>query len=429
MAIRTIGTTVIDSQDTLGLSPEQVQKFLAVTDKFGTTIEGALIQTVMMLLREANTTNVTAGISGLQGLDLEKPSIWSGGDLVQATRFRNLLNAVKNGTPLPTEAIANFVVNHDGSVRVGKYIIDTAGNINIINPSTGKVIISISDNLIPTVVDVSSNIPANAIVNLATTISNTVSAYATGPTADIQEKFIIGSLIVPKSGGNLRVTGTFKASGDGSGQNNRVGSYIELFRDGRFFSFLSGVGYENISGNTTYHNRAVSEFFNTVPQGTYTIRITAKATNYSNPALSSTGTFNVGKLEWTYEGEEYNRLYIGDGGIIGSFGDEYMSFSKDGLKTNTGGLFMFSGASYQGQALTQKVGLDRYNFSISKEGVGVYRLTHNIGHTNYKIVFVSDINNGAEAMAFATTGISAMIQIKKYGSYADSWFTFSVYSI
>ena len=38
----------------------------AVTDKFGTTQEGGLIQTVMMLLREYNSQIVTAGISGIQ---------------------------------------------------------------------------------------------------------------------------------------------------------------------------------------------------------------------------------------------------------------------------------------------------------------------------------------------------------------------------
>ena len=54
MAIKQIGTTVTDFIDILGLTPAQVNAMLAVTDKFGTTIDGALIQTVMMLLREAN---------------------------------------------------------------------------------------------------------------------------------------------------------------------------------------------------------------------------------------------------------------------------------------------------------------------------------------------------------------------------------------
>ena len=100
MAIRTIGTTITDSQDTLGLSPVQVQKFLAVTDKFGTTINGGLVQTVLMLLREANSTTDTAGISGLQGPLKDLPAFWAGGTYAQALA----------GT-------AKSIIRHDGTAK------------------------------------------------------------------------------------------------------------------------------------------------------------------------------------------------------------------------------------------------------------------------------------------------------------------------
>lgn len=92
----------------------------AITDKFGTTIDGGLISTVVMLLRELNSTADTAGISGIQGSDKDLPAIWAGGTYEQANQ----------GT-------AKSIIRHDGSGQLagGNIEWDDAGNVEL----SGKI--------------------------------------------------------------------------------------------------------------------------------------------------------------------------------------------------------------------------------------------------------------------------------------------------
>lgn len=69
----------------------------AITDKFGTTVNGGLVQSVMMLLRALNSQIETAGISGIQG-DGTLPAFWSGGTYEEAI-----------------SGIAKKIDRHDGS--------------------------------------------------------------------------------------------------------------------------------------------------------------------------------------------------------------------------------------------------------------------------------------------------------------------------
>ena len=87
---------------------------MAITDKFGTTIDGGLISTVTMLLRELNSTTETAGISGIQGANMDNPAFWAGGSYDQAT----------GGT-------ANAIMRHDGSGHLanGHISWDTDGSV------------------------------------------------------------------------------------------------------------------------------------------------------------------------------------------------------------------------------------------------------------------------------------------------------------
>jgi len=76
----------------------QMNTVKAITDKFGTTINGGLVQTVMMLLREAGSVEDTAGISGIQGAAKDDPAFWAGGTYAQAF-----------------EGTAKAIIRHDGS--------------------------------------------------------------------------------------------------------------------------------------------------------------------------------------------------------------------------------------------------------------------------------------------------------------------------
>ncbi|MFA5650085.1 MAG: phage tail protein [Proteiniphilum sp.] len=72
----------------------------AITDKFGTTIDGGLIQTVIVQFREANSEVVTAGTSGIQGAAKDQPALWAGGSYEDAI-----------------SGVAKAIIRHDGSAK------------------------------------------------------------------------------------------------------------------------------------------------------------------------------------------------------------------------------------------------------------------------------------------------------------------------
>lgn len=80
------------------LSKANISK--AITDKFGTTIDGGLIETVIMELREAGSTTITSGISGIQGTDKNLPAFWAGGTYQQAL-----------------DGAAKAIIYHDGKAK------------------------------------------------------------------------------------------------------------------------------------------------------------------------------------------------------------------------------------------------------------------------------------------------------------------------
>lgn len=104
----------------------------AVTDKFGTTIDGALVEAVVMLLRELNSETETAGISGIQG-DGTLPAFFSGGTYAEAIA-----------------GIAKTILKHDGSGQLagGSLWWDVLGRLFFGKSDNGESI-KISTEAIP----------------------------------------------------------------------------------------------------------------------------------------------------------------------------------------------------------------------------------------------------------------------------------------
>lgn len=80
------------------LSKANISK--AITDKFGTTTDGGLINTVITEFREADSEQVTGLISGIQGADKDLPFLVAGGTYAEGIA----------GT-------AKAIIRHDGSVK------------------------------------------------------------------------------------------------------------------------------------------------------------------------------------------------------------------------------------------------------------------------------------------------------------------------
>lgn len=103
----------------------------AITDKFGTSINGGLISSVIMLLREATpqdgTSNEdpginTAGISGIQGAAKDQPALWAGGTYADAVA-----------------GIAKAIIRHNGKIKATD--VDLTGVINAISGTIANLII------------------------------------------------------------------------------------------------------------------------------------------------------------------------------------------------------------------------------------------------------------------------------------------------
>ena len=103
-------TTIRDSEDTLGMTPEEVNKLLADTNtavaktegftKIGDVNfpEGLIFTSLIKLLDAGNNSDEMAGVSGIAGANKEYPAFWAGGTYAQAF----------GGT-------AKTILRHDGS--------------------------------------------------------------------------------------------------------------------------------------------------------------------------------------------------------------------------------------------------------------------------------------------------------------------------
>ena len=123
----------------------EVNRSKAITDKFGTRVDGGLISTVITEYRELDSPQVTGLISGIQGTNKDLPFLVAGGTY----------NDALSGT-------AKAIIRHDGSVKFteaeiqGQLKSNTSGSGIIIDPSdrslkltnnSGGVIAKLSSNL------------------------------------------------------------------------------------------------------------------------------------------------------------------------------------------------------------------------------------------------------------------------------------------
>lgn len=101
----------------------EVNRSKAITDKFGTRVDGGLISTVITEYRELDSPQVTGLISGIQGTNKDLPFLVAGGTY----------NDALSGT-------AKAIIRHDGSVKFteaeinGKFTSGISGNRIVIDP-------------------------------------------------------------------------------------------------------------------------------------------------------------------------------------------------------------------------------------------------------------------------------------------------------
>lgn len=415
-----------------------LDKAKAITDKFGTTVDGGLVNTVMMLLREANSQTVTAGVSGLQGINKNRPSFWSGGTHTQALAFIEFLSKISLGVTPSSDEYANLakiVLLHSGAGKIGDLIVEKSGRVMIVDPVTGKerIVFSKSDlSSLDSLLD--SNVSGDS------TVASTANIYMFWGDA---EKYVD----VPNSTINVTKTGAKITVGQANMQAF-VNSYAEYPADieaeyqaslelWRGTTYVDTIGVINVdNGNTSEALTTQAYTLNSAPAGIYRLRLKLKGFYYYNndDSGASASVVNPGAvISWTFNQAGVRYFQFGLDGMMAFFSDNHIYFSETGGwdvrgKTNMPGVLLSATVSFNG-GFARYWGAKVHNTSTAtRNSTGRYTVYHSIGHTNYQIAASPATANRSHHIVSRST-TSFVIEWRTIGSspaLSDTEFDFQL---
>lgn len=408
----------------------EIDQMKAVTDKFGTTTDGGLVNTVMMLLREANTTQVTAGVSGIQGIDRNHPAFWAGGEHAQAVAFIDFLLKMSSGTaPSSGEynSLARIVLLHNGAAKVGDFIVEESGRVTMVDPATGKVRLAFDANNLPSL---SSLLDSN--------VGGGTTPIGSGSTSG--SRTLSGSVEVAQ-GGSLTIAPT-TITASGSGRASNIGGLIHmasintrlLLRRG--LTTVAVIGSISVPFDTLlYENRSdsattQSATYTNLAAGTYTLVLEVVG---SGDIATKTGTSTATTMTYNWTQEGVNIQQYGLDGMMFFFSDNHFYFTEDGGmdmrgKTNMPGVLL-SATVGSGGGFADFWGAKKHASSTAtKNSTGRYTVYHSIGHAQYQVTATPTMANRSCHIVSKSTN-SFIIEWRTIGSspaLSDTGFHFQI---
>lgn len=290
----------------ISLRPHEVLaktlKSQAITDKFGTTIDGGLIGAVTMLLRELNSTDETAGISGIRGANRNLPAFWTGtyADAIAGT--------------------AGIIFRHNSTGKIGVLDVDANGNVKLLDAADPNLIrLIFSKSQIPLVADILSSTQfGQSVTNLSSTGSTTGSTT------------LANGLSVTKDGSELTFSGILSVYAILDFAHGYTSGYAEisisLFKNGSYYAALSSVG-----GSLDASMDIINETYNLnskliVPSGNYTIVVqrTFYGVRNQTGGISNTSTF-----AWSFV-KDIRRFEFGLDGYMSWYTNCHSHFTENG---------------------------------------------------------------------------------------------------
>jgi hypothetical protein len=342
----------------------------AITDKFGTTVDGGLIQSVMMLLRELNSTDETAGISGIRGSNRDLPAFWTGtyADAIAGT--------------------AGIIFRHNSTGKVGVLDIDANGNVIIRDVSDTTLIrLMFSKSNIPTVADILSTTQDGG------TVTNSNAIYSTSGSTTL-----INYITVTKDSSKLTFSGTITIDAELDIPHGYTSGYalveIILIKDDSTYATLSSIEgvldeqHPSTSGSFTVNKELI------VGVGVYKIQV--KRT-FINTHIASGGISGISTLAWSFI-KDIRRFEFGLDGFMAWYTNNHMHFSENGGldvrgATNIPGLLLAGEVGYTG-GFTSSWGAKKHASSTAvKIATGQYRVYHSIGHMDYQVQITPTSSN------------------------------------
>lgn len=162
-------------------------EFIYMQDAYVENLQAQLISTVTVNLKEEGSAIVTAGISGVQGTNMDAPAFWAGGDY----------NSALNNT-------AGVVFRHNSTGKVGVLSVDSNGNIKLMDVADPTVIrLMFSKSAIPTAADILSTTQyGQSVTN--TSVSRTTSGTTT----------LLNGISITQNSSKLTFTGVLTVSAE-----------------------------------------------------------------------------------------------------------------------------------------------------------------------------------------------------------------------
>lgn len=341
----------------------------AITDKFGTTIEGGLIQSVMISLREINSADDTAGFSGIRGQNMDLPAFWTG-------TYAHALD----GT-------AGIIFRHNSTGKIGVLDIDANGNVKLMD---------VTDPMLIRLIFSKSNIPGAADILSTTQFGQSVTnAAAMGSTSGMT--ILANGLSVTKDSSELTFAGILSINAALDEAHGYTSGFAlvkaMLYKDDEYYADLSSIGgildttYPTTSGT---YNLNVKQI---VPIGNYTIVLQR---TFENTITQSGGISNTSTFAWSFV-KDIRRFEFGLDGFMSWYTNNHIHFKEltgldiQGATNIPGVLLSATVASSGGWAAVW--GAKKSTSSPVNNSTGRYTVYHTVGHSNYQVNATPNTSN------------------------------------
>lgn len=411
----------------------------AVTDKFGTTIDGGLINTVTMLLREADSEDNTAGISGIQGELKDNPAFWAGGTYQQAISLIEFLSNMQAGEE-PDEDdyrdLAKITMLHDGSAKIGDFIIENTGRIIIADPETGKERLVFNSQSIPAIADLLSGVMFGKSVSNSNAYSDQQSYQLPNGLTGLNAPLMDGVAITVESA-SFNVLARVIMS-----PNYHETPYAEiqlnLYRQtgtypvANIATLKANFDYEGweigdtVTGSA---NIAVNKTIPVMPAGNYVLKIDV-------PAFHRLHTVDINlqasTFSWSFTQENERKMRMGLNGLMAFYSNNHFHFTENnGLdvkgKTNIPGVLL-SGTVNSAGGWVNVWGAKKHVISSAvRVSPGTYDVYHSVGHNTYAVSVLPALNRVAVITSRQTDRFRVQFYTNASSpSLSDSGFDFTI---
>lgn len=386
----------------------------AVTDKFGTTVDGGLINTVMMLLRELNSLQETAGISGIQGALKNNPAFWAGGTYSQAFALIQFLSKMSAGTtPSSGEYnnLAKITLLHNGAAKVGDFIIEPSGRIVMVDPATGMARLVFGIENIPTVSSLMSGTVYSGSTDIGSGSTNTVVTLS-------------GNTSVSQAGAVATFNGTtITIDANGKAQTGGFSSFataeLNAYRNG--IKALTLAAVDVYFTGTSYQNSQSSAVVPSGTQylpgtGTYTFKLEViKEGDISSASATSTAT----NFAWSYTLQDVKRQQYGLNGMMFFYSNNHFHFTEGGGLDVRGTVNMpgvlLSGTVASGGGISYAWGAKQSASNPVNNSTGRYTVYHTVGHSNYQ-VFTTALTASKTCHIVSKSNTNFVVEWRSVGS-------------